>query len=122
MQQAPVYSQTAQHDAVHEHPSDQGRGGALVEREHALIADRLENALQGTTEAGCGGGLQTDLNGVEGMADWYGRLVKKMSQDRTGGANWEKRKKKKTLRTRELCDAGKDTRNESLVVLLLWWW
>ena len=37
-QQAAVDGQRAEHDAVHEHPANQGRGRALVEAQYAFVA------------------------------------------------------------------------------------
>ena len=73
-QEAAVDGQGAEHDAVHEHPADQGRGGALVEALDALVAQGLGYALERAREAGGIGCLEADLDGVEGVADFF--LVK----------------------------------------------
>lgn len=61
--------QRPQHHRVHKHPPDQRRRGAFIQARHALIADRLQDALQRATEARGLGCLKPDLDGVERMAD-----------------------------------------------------
>lgn len=72
-QQLAVDRQRAEHDAVHEHPADQGRAGALVQAQNAFVADGLGDALERAGEAGAVCGLEADFDGVEGVADWEKR-------------------------------------------------
>ncbi len=55
--------------AVHKHPADQRRRGALVERKDALIAHRLGQTGQRAAEPRGRRRLQPDLDGVERVAD-----------------------------------------------------
>ena len=45
MQEFAVECKGAEHDAVHEHPAHEGRGGAFVEAGYAFFADGEEEAL-----------------------------------------------------------------------------
>lgn len=76
-QETAVDGQGAEHDAVHEHPADEGWRRAFVEPGETFIADGLEDTLERAGEAVGGGGLETNLDGVERMADCWG-------MDRTG--------------------------------------
>ena len=69
MKDPPVECQGAEHDGVHEHPSYKGRRGAFVETEETFFAHCKEEALEGTGESGFVGGLESDFDCVEGMAD-----------------------------------------------------
>lgn len=86
-EKAAVDGQAAEHQRVHEDPADEGGRRALVETADALVSHGLDDALQGPGEARCVGGLEADLDCVEGMAD------------------------------RELGNAGKHAGYEALVVL-----
>ena len=69
VQQTPVRGQGAQHERVHRHPAQGGRGGALVERADPLVAHRLPEAVQRAAEVRAGGGLEAHFDRVEGVAD-----------------------------------------------------
>ena len=60
-----VLVQGAEHEGVHEHPADQGGGGAFVHGEDALMSDGLAETVERAGEAGGGGGLEADFDGVE---------------------------------------------------------
>ena len=69
LEQAAIDRQRAEHDAVHEHPADQGGAGALVQAQDAFVSDGLGDALQRAGEAGAVGSLEPDFDGVEGVTD-----------------------------------------------------
>ena len=67
------------------------------------MADGLRDAGEGAREAGGGGGLEADFDGVEGVADWGGLAGVRMSRGKGGG-------------TGELGYAGEDAGDEAFVV------
>ena len=91
-QQPAVDCQRTEHDAVHEHPADQGRGGTLVKAEDALIADCLRDALERAGEAGGVGGLETNFDGVEGVAN-CGREKGRVSTGASSILHWERKRR-----------------------------
>ena len=52
---------------IHEHPTDQGWRRALVDALDALIAQRLQQAVDGPSELGSVARLQSNFDGVEGV-------------------------------------------------------
>lgn len=69
--EAAVDGERAEHDGVHEHPAHEGGRRALVETSCALILYGLGDAFEGTAETAFAGGLQSDLDRVEGVTDWF---------------------------------------------------
>jgi hypothetical protein len=70
MEDSAVEGEGTQHDAVHEHPSYQRGCGSFVEPRHTFFADGLKQALEGARETSRVGGLEADLDGIEGVTDW----------------------------------------------------
>lgn len=64
-----VEGQGAKHDGVHEHPSDQGRRGTLIEPTKPFLSDRLKEAVDRSFELAFIRGLEADFDGVEPEED-----------------------------------------------------
>jgi len=69
VQKFAVECQGTKHDAVHKHPSYQRGCCAFVKPRYAFVAESEEETLERPAELGLGGRLETDFDGVEGVAD-----------------------------------------------------
>ena len=54
-----------EHDRVHEHPSQKRWGGSLVKASHALLANCLQEAVNGTSELRFWSGLQSHFDSIK---------------------------------------------------------
>ena len=68
VQEPAVQRQAAEHEAVHGHPADEGRGGAFVDAIDAFFAQGLEDAVEGAGELGFWCGLEAHFYCVEGVS------------------------------------------------------
>ena len=68
-QQPPIYRQGTQHEGVHRGPADRRRRCAFVQGTHPFALDGLDKTIPWSGELGGGGGLETDFDRVEGVAN-----------------------------------------------------